>query len=321
MSEWVSIAGGLVALTIGAELLIRGSTALARRMGVSELLIGLTLVGFGTSTPELVASVQAALVGSHGVAVGNVVGSNLANILLILGLSALIAPIAVERKSFNRDAAALALATLLAVGVSLTGEYGRLAGAGFLAAITLYILLAFATERAKPAAPETRRHAEEAAALPAGPNSTFINVVLVVAGLALLMIGARFLVTGAIEIASTLGVSETVIGLTVVAIGTSLPELFTSVMAALRGRSALALGNVVGSNIYNLLGILGVTALIQPIAVPAQILAVDIWLMLAATAAMIFFAISRARVDRSEGGALVAGYGAYIAWLVLAAPK
>ncbi len=319
MMDWGAIILGLIVLTGGAELLIRGAATLARRFGLSELLIGLTLVGFGTSTPELVSSVQAALMGSPGVAVGNVVGSNIANILLILGLSAVIAPIAVEAKAFKRDAPALAMATLLIIGVSMTGTIGRVSGLIFLVALAAYIALAYFTERETPGEPEKQRHEDEAAELPAGPKSPLLDIVLVVAGLALLMIGAKFLVGGAINVASALGVSETVIGLTVVAVGTSLPELVTSTMAALRGKSALALGNVVGSNLYNLLGILGVTAVIAPLATPPEIIAFDNWVMLAATALMIVFAFSKNSVSRLEGGALVAGYGAYLAWLTLTA--
>ncbi len=313
--DWISIVGGLVVLTLGAEILIRGATALARRFGVSDLLIGLTLVGFGTSTPELVSSVQAALIGSPGVAVGNVVGSNIANILLILGLSVLIAPFAVERKAFQRDGIVVLAATLAVIAVSMTGEFSRLAGMGFLAAIASYIVYAFVTERRAPDSPQAEHHIAEAAALPAGPKSAVLDIVLAIVGLGLLIIGAKFLVTGAINIAGKLGVSETIIGLTIVAIGTSLPELVTSVMAALRGKSGLALGNVVGSNIYNLLGILGVTALIRPVAAPAEIVAFDNWVMLGATLLMIFFAVSKDRLTRTEGGFMVALYLAYLGWL------
>ena len=315
--DWLSIAGGLVVLTLGAEILIRGSTALARRFGVSDLLIGLTLVGFGTSTPELVSSIQAALVGSPGVAVGNVVGSNIANILLILGLSVFIAPFDVERKAFMRDGAVVLIATLAAIAVSMTGEFGRVAGAAFLAAIAAYITYAFITERKAPDSPQAELHAAEGAALPAGPKSATLDIAMAIGGLLLLVAGAKFLVTGAINVASALGVSETIIGLTIVAIGTSLPELVTSAMAALRGKSALALGNVVGSNIYNLFGILGATALIHPVAAPAEIVAFDNWVMLAATILMILFATTRRRLNRLEGAVMVAGYVAYIGWTVI----
>ncbi len=315
--DWLSIAGGLVVLTLGAEVLIRGATTLARRLGVSDLLIGLTLVGFGTSTPELVASVQAALIGSPGVAVGNVVGSNIANILLILGLSAFIAPFAVEPRAFKRDGVVVLIATLAMIGVSMTGEFGRSAGAAFLCAIAAYIVFAFITERKTPDHPAAEQHAAEGAAVPSGPKSPLLDILMAIAGLALLIVGAKFLVTGAIGIAGRLGVSETIIGLTVVAIGTSLPELVTSVMAALRGKSALALGNVVGSNIYNVFGILGTTALIHPVAAPAEIVAFDNWVMLGATLLMILFAISRSRLDRLEGAAMVTAYFCYVGWLVM----
>jgi cation:H+ antiporter len=315
--DWLSIAGGLVILTAGAEILIRGATALARRFGVSDLLIGLTLVGFGTSTPELVASVQAAFIGSPGVAVGNVVGSNIANILLILGLSVLIAPFAIERRAFQRDGIVVLIATLAAIGVSMTGEFSRPAGAAFLAAIAAYIAYAFITERKSPDHPMAEYHAAEGAALPEGPKSPALDILMALAGLALLIVGANFLVTGAISIAASLGVSETIIGLTIVAIGTSLPELVTSVMAALRGKSSLALGNVLGSNIYNIFGILGTTALIHPVAAPAEIVAFDNWVMLGATLLMILFALSRNRLNRLEGATMVAAYACYVGWLAL----
>jgi len=314
--DWISIAFGLVVLTLGAELLIRGSTTLARQFGVSDLLIGLTLVGFGTSTPELVSSVQAAMVGSPGVAVGNVVGSNIANILLILGISAFIAPFAIDPKGFRRDGVVVLFATLAAIGVSMTGEFTRIAGVTFLGALGGYIAYAFLTERKAPNTPAATVHAEEGASLPAATTAPAVSIILALGGLALLIVGAKFLVSGAINLASDLGVSETIIGLTIVAIGTSLPELVTSVMAALRGQSALALGNVVGSNIYNLLGILGATALIHPVAAPSSIIAFDNWVMLGATLALIFFAMTQSRLTRLEGGALVAGYAAYIGWLV-----
>jgi len=314
--DWLFVAGGLVVLTIGAELLIRGSTALARKFGVSDLLIGLTLVGFGTSTPELVSSVQAGLMGSPGVAVGNVVGSNIANILLILGLSVAIAPFAVDIKSFGRDGAVVLIATLAAIGVSMTGEFSRPAGFAFLAAILAYILYAFLTERRHPESPKAVEHAAAGAEAPKGPKSPALDIAFAVAGLLLLILGAKHLVTGAISIAGALGVSETIIGLTIVAIGTSLPELVTSVMAALRGKSALALGNVVGSNIYNIFGILGLTAVIRPVDAPAEIVAFDNWVMLGATLLMIHFVTTRSRLDRLEGAVMTLCYAGYVAWLV-----
>lgn len=314
------IAAGLALLTIGAEFLVRGAAALARRFGLSELLIGLTLVGFGTSTPELVSSIEAALSGAPDIAVGNVVGSNIANILLILGLSAAIAPVAVEPKAFRRDALALAGGTIIVVAVASGGEVGRLAGALFLIGLAAYIAYAYVTDAGAPSAPETERHEHEAAAIPdeaalSIPRSIFYAAL----GLFLLAVGAKLLVGGAVTAAAILGVSETVIGLTVVAIGTSLPELFTSVIAARRGKSDLALGNVVGSNLYNILGILGATALVKPVSVSAQIIAIDNWVMVAATAVMILFAASRHRIGRWEGAVLAAAYAAYLGWLAFSA--
>ena len=315
MAHWAYVAAGLIILTLGAELLIRGATAIARRFGLSELLIGLTLVGFGTSTPELVSSVQAALLGSPGVAVGNVVGSNIANIFLILGLSAVIAPVMVDPKSFRRDSAVVLASTVLVILIAMTTGFSRIAGLFFLAALAGYLAAAYFTERGV-SDPEGLRHAAEAEALPEGPRKLAVDFVFVVGGLVMLMVGARFLVTGAISIAADFGVSDAVIGLTVVAIGTSLPELVTSAMAALRGKSALALGNVLGSNIYNLLGILGATAAIRPIEAPPEIIAFDNWVMLAATLALVLFARTKNVVARWEGALLLAAYGSYLGWLV-----
>lgn len=318
MSDWMLVAAGLALLAVGAEVLIRGATEIARRFGLSELLIGLTLVGFGTSAPELVASIQAALKGSAGIAVGNVVGSNIANSLLILGGSALIAPIIVDPKAFRRDGATVLFATLLAVAVAMTIGFTRLAGAIFLGGLVAYVLSAYFGER-RSAQPEAERHAAAGAAAPHGPESVLLDLVLAAVGLGLLIAGARFLVDGSIGIATALGVSDTIIGLTIVAVGTSLPELVTSFLAAMRGRSALALGNVIGSNIYNLLGILGATALLRPLTASPQIVAYDNWVMLAATIAMIVFARSNGRITRLEGGVLVLGYVAYLISLAVGA--
>ncbi len=316
MSDWLIITAGLAILTVGADVLIRGASTLARRFGVSELLIGLTLVGFGTSTPELVSSIQAAVAGSPGVALGNVIGSNIANILLILGISAAIAPFAVDQKAFKRDGAMVLGATIVVIAVSMTGEFSRIAGVAFLAAISAYIAYAFLTERSAPDSAASQLHAAEAAELPVGPKSLVLDILLVLAGLAALVGGAKLLVGGAISVAANLGVSETVIGLTVVAIGTSLPELVTSVVAAVRGKSAMALGNVIGSNIYNSLFILGATSMVQPVAAPIQILQFDNWVMLGATIALVLFARTKGAMSRLEGMMLVGGYGAYLLWTV-----
>ena len=312
---YLLIVGGLAGLVLGGELLVRGAVGVASRMGISPLVIGLTLVGFGTSTPELVTSLQAALTGAPGVAVGNVVGSNVANVLLILGLAALIAPIRGERRTFVRDGGALLAATALGVILLAMGEIGRIAGAVLVAGLAAYLAAVFVIEKRAPSAT-----ADQAAAEPAArPMPVPLGLAFFVAGLVLTIFGARFLVGGATELARGLGVSEAVIGLTLVAVGTSLPELVTSVIAALKEQADVALGNVIGSNIYNLLGILGVTALVRPLAVPAQIAAFDVWVMAAATLALLWVVVTGWRVNRWEGAALVAAYAGYLAWLAMGA--
>ncbi|TDL79580.1 calcium/sodium antiporter [Palleronia sediminis] len=299
---------GFALLVGGGELLVRGAVALSERLGVSPLLIGLTVVGFGTSTPELVTSLQAAAAGAPGIAVGNVVGSNTANILLILGIAALISPVAVTRAAFLRDGGVAALAALAALAVVLSGTLSRPAGAALVLGLVAYIVFAWSRER-RGATPEI---AEAPATGGPGP---LLAMVFALGGIGLTILGARLLVTSAIEIATAWGVSEAVIGVTIVAVGTSLPELVTAVVAARRGQGDIAFGNVVGSNIYNVFGILGVTALAAPIPVPAEIVRLDIWVMLAGTAALVAVAATGWRITRGEGGALLAGYTAYLGWL------
>ena len=309
------VAGGLVLLAIGGELLVRGAVGMAARLGISPLLAGLTIVGFGTSTPELATSVQAALAGSPGIAIGNVVGSNIANILFILGLSAVILPLSVNPASFKRDSIALGGSALLCTGAVLIGVIGPVIGIVLLACLVGYIWWAYKSESAAPC-PEGERHEHEAADVPVPPNSGPVVLCgMIVAGLAAAIFGAGWLVDGAVVLASAAGVSESVIGLTVVAVGTSLPELIACIVAVLRKHEDVALGNVVGSCIYNLCGILGITALIQPIAVPTEIAAFDIWVMLGVTALLIVQLRSGWRLSRPEGVLLVALYIGYTALL------
>lgn len=305
---------GLVLLVAGGELLVRGAVQLAQKFRISPLLIGLTLVGFGTSTPELVTSLQAAFAGSPGIAVGNVVGSNIANILLILGITALIFPVVVARETFKRDGIVLAIGTLMCLGAVLYGQLTPLLGAVFVAALAGYIYFAFRQERQSNAAADAAAGIVNDSPKPSVPGIA-LDLLFVVGGLALTILGARFLVTSAIDIARDFNVSETVIGLTIVAVGTSLPELVTSVMAALRKHSDIAFGNIVGSNIYNIFGILGVTAIIKPIDVPPQIASLDIWVMIGATVLLFLTATSRWRIGRVEGGVMLAAYVGYSVWL------
>jgi cation:H+ antiporter len=304
---------GLALLMLGGEALIRGAVALARRLGVSPLMIGLTLVGFGTSTPELVTCLQAAVAGAPGLALGNVVGSNTANILLILGVAVVIAPVACDPAAFRRDGAVLAAVSIGAVAIAFTGTVGRLAGLGLLLALAGYTYWVYRTETLE--SPAGQLHAEEGQLHGQGPQGLPLQLFYALGGIALTILGARLLVDAAIELAGMLGVSDTIIGLTVVAVGTSLPELVTAVAAARRGHTTVAFGNVVGSNIYNLLGILGTTALVHPLPVPTELLIFDVWIMLAATAALILFAWTGLKMVRWEGFALLAGYAVYIGLL------
>ncbi len=308
---YVFLVSGLLLLVLGGEVLVRGAVSIAQTFKVSPLVIGLTLVGFGTSTPELVTSLQAAFAGVPGIAVGNVVGSNIANILFILGLSALIFPVAVASESFRRDGMVLAGATLLCMMVIFYGSLTRWMGFVLVAGLIAYIAYAFLKEQS-PASANNAELPDDTAKL----SSLVFNSAMVVAGLVMTIFGARFLVMSATDIATSFGVSETIIGLTIVAVGTSLPELVTSLMAALRKQGDLAFGNIVGSNIYNILGILGVTAIVKPIPIPPQIASFDVWVLLGATLLLIIAAITHWKVTRLEGGIMLAGYVAYIAMLV-----
>ncbi len=309
------LTGGFVLLAIGGEALVRGAVGLASRLGISPLLTGLVIVGFGTSAPELATSIQAALAGAPGIALGNVIGSNIANILLILGISALILPLAVQPAAFFRDSLALAGSTLLCLGAVMLGTIGPLAGVVLIAALLAYLFWAYRSERGA-GEPEGARHEAEAADAAPAQHSVLVLGLMIVAGLAGAIFGAGLLVDGAVQIASAAGLSESVIGLTIVAVGTSLPELVACVVAVLRGHPDVALGNVVGSNIYNVLGILGATAIISPIAVPAEIAALDIWVLLSVSALFLVQLRSGWRVSRPEGGILLALYIAYTSYLL-----
>jgi cation:H+ antiporter len=296
---------GLAGLFVGGELLIRGAVALARHFDVPPLVIGLTIVGFGTSSPELLVSVRAAWSGAPDIAIGNVLGSNIANILLILGLSAAIAPVRMPFAALRRDLAVMLGATA-ALWLMLTGGWvGRVEGLALLAGLGAYLWLCFATSKEAVAA--------EAPAVRQLPLP--VSGALVAAGLVGLMIGARLLVDSATDIARALGLSEAVIGLTIVAIGTSLPELATSLMAARRGHSEIALGNVIGSNIFNILGILGLTALITPIPVDPRFTGLDTALALAVAVAPAAIALLRGRLGRRTGLTFLGLYGLYVVWL------
>ena len=310
----ILVCAGLVGLMLGGDLLVRGSVAIARRMGISPLVIGLTLVGFGTSTPELVTSLSAARAGSPGIAIGNVVGSNIGNILLILGLSALVAPIAVDSRALTRDGAVLLGSTCAACLILASGSLGSLIGVGFLVTLLAYVVTTIALER-RAGHSRTGVYSDESDVLTPREASYPWAGTLAFGGLVVLVLAADALVDGSIGLARALGVSETVIGLTIVALGTSMPELATSLVAVRRGQGDVAFGNIVGSNIFNILGILGVSAALYPLTVPAQLAGADLWIMLAAAVALVIFAITHWRIGRLEGLVLVLAYAAYLAFL------
>jgi cation:H+ antiporter len=317
------IIGGLILLVVGGEMLVRGAVKIASSLGMSPLLIGLTLVGFGTSMPELVTSVQASMAGSPGIAVGNIVGSNIANVLLILGVSAMIFPISVKEHSLWRDGLVMLATAVTLLVIGYVWNLGRLSGGLFVAALAAYVWHAYLNER-------TEQRIEDVSTAPVAKAGAFNathpgvaagsrlggplagSIVMLVAGLALVILGGKLLVDGAIDLARAIGLSETVIGLTIVAVGTSMPEMVTSVIAALRKQSDVALGNVLGSNIYNILGIGGVTGLIAPTAIPDAIVSFDNWIMVAVSALVIVLARTGLNLDRREGALLVAGYAVYV---------
>lgn len=315
---YLQLIAGLVLLVVGGDVLVRGAVAAAKRFGVSPLMIGLTLVGIGTSAPELVTSIKAALAGSPDIAVGNVVGSNIANILLILGTAAVIYPIACPPKSILRDGSMTLATSLLAVAVFYSfGVVSAISGAIFLLILVVYIVWTYLKEKGHPEEASAHLHEEEVELAEPGPQRLWVSLGMTFGGIALTIWGANWLVESSIILARQLGVSETVIGLTVVAIGTSLPELVTGVMAALRKHSDIVLGNVLGSNISNILFILGATSLIKPIHIDPEILRMDAWVMIGVTILLGIFAWTGQRISRLEGWVFLAAYAAYLLRLIM----
>lgn len=303
---------GITLLALGGEALVRGSLAAAKRLKISPLLSGLVIVGFGTSAPELVVSIDAAVSGRPDIAIGNVVGSNIGNILLILGICALITPLAVRPLALRRDAVTLVAASILFVVLAAGTALERTAAAMLLLAFMAYLAWAYWSESFH-AAPSAQLHQAEAEELSVLPGSVIFTLLCVVAGLLLLIAGSQILLHGAEGIARYFGVSEAVIGLTLVAVGTSLPELTVSVMAAIRQHADVAVGNILGSNIFNLLGILGLSAMLQPLPIHERVLQFDQWVMLGTALLLSIFLYTGRRLNRLEGAMLVFGYGVYVA--------
>lgn len=332
--------GGFVALIAGGESLVRGASGLARALGMSPLIVGLTVVAAATSAPELAVTVDASLSGSPGIALGNVVGSNIANVLLVLGAAALVLPLAVSSQLVRADIPVLAGASILMLVLALDGSISRVDGLVLFLLVVVYVTVLVVVARrrggangagglsgfgeldaAVPQAPAPADGPEGDAA--AGRKPLLRDIGFIVVGVGLLVLGARWLVRGATEVAQSFGVSDLVIGLTVVAIGTSLPEMATSVMAAVRGEREMAVGNVAGSNIFNLGMVLGLAAIIAPGGVPVGRSAIvfDIPFMVAVALAMLPVAFTGFAISRMEGGVFVAYYVAYTAFLLLAAAE
>jgi cation:H+ antiporter len=298
---------GIAGLYGGGELLVRNASRLAMALGLSPLVIGLTVVAFGTSAPELAATLVAAVRGAPELAVGNVVGSNIANVGLILGLTALVFPLTTGRGFVRREMPLLLAVTALALVLFADGRIGRGEGVVFLLALAAFLVAAFRS----PVDADEVRIAESGSSRPNAPRA----ILLAALGVALLIVAAQALVTGAVSIAQALGVPERVIGLTLVAVGTSLPELATSLVAVLRRETDIILGNVVGSNVFNLGFVLGVAALVHPIEVDVVALRLDLLVMAVFTLTMLPMVMGGLRVGRREGGVLLLAYLAYVGWL------
>ncbi|MFV0367935.1 MAG: calcium/sodium antiporter [Hyphomicrobiaceae bacterium] len=318
---------GFVVLLSGGELLVRGSVRIAQIAGMSPLLIGLTLVGFGTSAPELVTSVQAAMAGSPGIAIGNIVGSNIANIMLILGVAAALSPMLVATNALYRDGMIVLLSAIIFNGIGIFLPLSRPVGAVLLMMLLAYLYYAYRQERtvARPeghTAAYDRAEAREDVHAVNGPlegrgrtvlrTDVMAALLVAVGGIVLVIIGGKLLVEAAVSVARTYNVSEAVIGLTIISVGTSMPELATSAVAAIRKHSDVALGNIMGSNLYNTFGIGGATGLLSPTIIPDEIVRYDNLVMLGATIAMLFMARTEFRLSRLEGLALLSCYAIYL---------
>jgi cation:H+ antiporter len=312
---------GVVALIAGAELLVRGASRLAASAGISPLVIGLTVVAFGTSSPELAVSLGAASAGQSDIAMGNVVGSNVLNVLLILGASALIVPLVVAQQLLRLDVPLMIAASVLLLVLALDGSIGRLDGILMFACLVAYTVFLIVQSRRERDPAVLGEYEQAYGKRPAG--GPLRQLALVAAGLVLLVIGSGWLVDGAVVFARWMGVSELVIGLTVVAVGTSLPEIAASIIAALKGERDIAVGNVVGSNIFNILCVLGLSSIFAPggITVAPSVLSFDLPVMIAVAVACLPIFFTGWRVDRWEGAVFLGYYVCYTSYLVLRATE
>lgn len=307
--EWLLVAAGLILLIFAGDILVRGAVNLALRLGVPALIVSLTIVAFGTSAPELLISVQSVLEGVPGLALGNVVGSNTANVLLVLGIPALIAVIRTGERDVRSSYLQMLAATALLIVLCAFGTLTWISGLILLAGLIAMLAHAVVTARRAHITPDVEG---------ADPSMPWPRIVIyLILGLVGLPIGSNLLIDGATVIASDFGLSDGVIGLTLVAVGTSLPELATTVMAAIRGHADVALGSVIGSNLFNILAITGIATLVGPIPVDSQFLTLDLWVMAGAALVMIPLVFFRANLTRIWGVGLTVAYAAYLGVLLL----
>lgn len=310
---------GLGFLIVGAEALVRGASRLATIFGISPLVIGLTVVAFGTSSPELAVSIKAALSGQSNIAIGNVVGSNIFNVLFILGLSSLIVPLVVSQQLVRLDVPLMIAVSVIILIFSLDGNLSRANGFTLVVGLVIYIWFLIYQSRKETAAVK-EEYAREFGSYESVKHNWAKNIGLILGGLILLILGSRWLVDSAVSFAQYFGVSELVIGLTIVAAGTSLPEVVTSVIAAVRGERDIAVGNVVGSNLFNIMGVLGVTSIIAPagVEVSMAVIRFDMPVMIAVAMACLPIFFTGGVISRQEGALLLGYYVAYTLYLVLA---
>lgn len=309
---YLYLAAGLVLLLFGGELLVRGTVALAERIGVSKLVIGLTVVAFGTSAPELVVCLEAALSGAPGIALGNVVGSNIANILLVLGLPAFVMPIVCDTRSVRRDGLFMVFATLFFILLAWTGSIGKLQGVALILLLAGFFSYSYIRGRRVGSQAATAATAATEEVEHHMPHTLWLSLFFISVGFATLIGGSQLLIEGATDIAHVLGLPDTVVGITIIAIGTSLPELATGVIAAMRGHGEVVVGNAIGSNLFNVLGIMGLTAIVIPVPVPDRILHFDLWIMLACAMLLFLFALRNWPIGRTVGIVFLIAYVAYL---------
>ena len=312
MISWFYLIVGLGLLYLGAQILVKGGAALALRLGLNALVVGLTVIAYGTSSPEMVVSVSASLQDNGAIAIGNVVGSNICNIALILGVCALVSPLSASAQIIRREIPIMIGVAVLLAAMLWDEQLSRLEGGVLFAGIVVYTVLTVREARAETKGKAEQEYGED---FPAGSMGLGKSVLLVVAGLGVLVVASQLFVGGAVVLAKSWGVTEAVIGLTVVAVGTSMPEFATSLVAAVRGHGDVAIGIVVGSNIFNVLGILGIAALINPIDT-SGLSRVDLATMVVAALAMLPAARSGGVISRLEGAVLLFAYFGYTAWLV-----